>query len=387
MKKIGVSTLGNAKENYGQILQAYALQAFLKKSGYSPYLIDYHRRYTLQDEKGLRKVLKAFYKLGHNILRKKDGNIKNSPSIEKRDFAGFYKQFFTFSEQFYSTIAEIQQKPPVAHAYICGSDQIWNWAGRYGYDKVHFLQFGSSNIKRISYAAGMSKISDSSQAIKELNEYLSIFNDVSLREPTGVPIIKKSGYTNPKVVIDPTLLLDKEDYLEILKSCHSQTEFDNSEYILGYLINYNSPNDLGWSQIEEYLGKSTTSFKYVSSEGYIDAIDQLGGYKNNHYTVPEWLSAIANSKYVLTTSYHGMLFSIIYEKPFLFYFADNNHTYGRNRIYYILSELGLEDRIYDNNNSSFREQLESPINWDVVNGKLKKLKKHSIDFLINAIEK
>ncbi|MBE8719324.1 polysaccharide pyruvyl transferase family protein [Sphingobacterium pedocola] len=385
MKKIAVATLGNAQENYGQLLQAYALQTFLKKSGYDAFLIRYKREFTLHDEKGVRKVAKAIYLLFRKFFFQDVGNREvSSSSIQQRDFKNFYKEHFKFSEKLYTNIEQLKNAPPIADAYIAGSDQIWNWGGRYGYDKVYFLQFGDMNVKRISYAAGMSKIVDNPQLKKELKSYLRRFDSVSLREPTGIHLLKEAGFITPQVVLDPTLLLQKEDYKDLTRSIPTPSK----EFILGYLINFKTADDIDWNTIEDYLSSTGIDFRYVSAEGYTGATDKLGTYETQYYTTPEWLASMENAKSVLTSSYHGLLFSIIMNKPFLFFFIeDKEHSYGRNRAMHILSELGLESRVYQKKNSlTFEEQLNRPIAWKDVVNKLEKLKQKSIDFLINAIE-
>ncbi|RXG13095.1 polysaccharide pyruvyl transferase family protein [Leeuwenhoekiella aestuarii] len=388
-KKIGVATLGNAKENYGQILQAYALQAFLKKNGYDPFLIRYRRKITLEDEKGLRKFAKRIYLLlkGDNTDRKiknPDAEIEVHLSLKQKDFQDFYNNLFNQTDLFYHGIKELRENPPQADVYIAGSDQIWNWGGRYGYDPAYFLQFGSKNIKRIVYAAGMSKISSSAAAKNELKEYMKNLDRVALREPTGIPILKEAGCKDPQVVLDPSLLLDNEDYDALTNSVEPIKE----NYVLGYFINFESPESINWGNIENYLESEDITFKYVSSEGYYDPIHKLGKYENQHFTIAEWISAYQNATYVVTSSYHGLLFSIFNKKPFLFFFVQNSkHKYGENRAKYILGELGLETRLYDRNSSkSFKEQLEAPIDWNNVEKKYKALKDKSIKFLLDAIE-
>lgn len=389
MKKIAVSTLVNAKENYGQLLQAYALQAFLKKKGYDAVLIRYKRKFSLKDEKGIRKILKFFYQLFKTVSFSqvnKSEIVHSSPEVIARHkhFENFYNEYFTNTEKMYYTIDELRNEPPKADVYVAGSDQIWNWGGRYGYNPVYFLQFGGNGIKRVGYAVGMSKIVASKEAKKELKKYLKRFNSLALREPTGVPVLKECGFSDPKVVADPTLLLEKEDYLSLIKNDVKPQK----DFLLGYFINFNSKEELDWSSIREYLNENDLDFKYISSEGYLKSINQLDEYKNEFYTVPEWLEAYSNAKCILTTSYHGLLFSIIMRKPFLFFFIDDERTVpGRNRPKYILSQLGLESRIYfKNSDRTLKEQLDEPINWSEVETKLEKLRNYSIDYLINAIE-
>lgn len=390
-KKIGVATLGNAQENYGQIMQAYALQEFLRQKGYDPFLINYHRKFTLADEKGLRKIAKAIYLFSNNIFAKNKNvennksNTDNTPEDQRKsDFKKFYVENFKFSEKAYSTFKEIKQTPPEADVLIAGSDQIWNWAGRYGYDKIYFLQFGGKNTTRITYAAGMSKIEHSKRVKKELKEYLKKLDFVSLREPTGKSLLEESGCKKVNVVLDPTLLLEKEHYLSISDSKSPS----NKKFVLGYFINFENQEDIYWSTIQDYLSKTDVDFNYVSSEGYYNSFKELGGYKNQYYSVKQWLAAYNDTSFVLTSSYHGLLFSIIMNKPFLFFFIEGSkHAYGKNRALHILDELGLTNRIYNPKSSqSFAQQLEAPIDWKSVNNKLDILRKNSVDFLINSIE-
>lgn len=384
-KEIGVFTLGNAKENYGQILQAYALQVFLKQNGYNPYLIDYQKKFTLEDERGVRKILKFFYLkffLPFKLNKLKNKDKDESLSVKSRKFNEFYASNFRLSPT-YTSVKELNENPPFAHAYITGSDQIWNWNERYGYEPAAFLQFGDSKINRISYAAGMSKIDDNPKAIKQLSTFLSRLNHISLREDNGVSIINKSGFNNVNVVCDPTLLLNPSDYFDIMKKPDVLT---SKNYAVGYLINIKSIEDIGWESIKEYLESKDIEFIYTSSEGYIDAIDKFGDFENNYFTVPEWLYCFANSKIVFTTSYHGLLFSLIFEKPFVFYFSDNGHSYGRNRIYYILKKVGLSDRIYDpNNGNTISAILNRDINWNNVKELLQEFKIHSKNFLLRSL--
>lgn len=382
-KKIGVFTLGNAKENYGQILQAYALQTFLRHQGYDPFLINYRRTFYLSDEKSLRKIVKALYLYLKGLVRKEETKIEEKQSVKLRNFSGFYKENFKLSK-LYTSIDDLVQSPPDADVYITGSDQIWNWDSRYGYEKAAFLQFGNDKITKLSYAAGMSRIVDKPKVIKELSVYLSKLNYISLREDTGIPIINKAGYSKVNVVCDPTLLLDVSDYQNIMKS---PKLFVKKAYSLGYLINIKSNKDVQWDNVKEYIKNQNLDFIYTSSEGYVEAIDNFDEYENNYFTVPEWLYVMANSENVFTTSYHGLLFSLIFKKPFIFYFADIGHSYGRNRINFILSKVGLEDRVFDEEKNNCVETIMNrPIDWNIVKKRLDDFRKESIKYLVDAID-
>jgi RNase H-fold protein (predicted Holliday junction resolvase) len=141
MKKIAVSTLVNAKENYGQLLQAYALQIFLKKNGYDPMIIRYKRTFSLKDEKGIRKLAKYFYQKVDKIIPLKtkvndEKQLSDQVLNRHKHFDSFYEDYFKTSDQQYFTIDELKKNPPEADVYIAGSDQIWNWENRYGYNPI-----------------------------------------------------------------------------------------------------------------------------------------------------------------------------------------------------------------------------------------------------------
>jgi hypothetical protein len=352
-------------------------------------IIRYKRTLSLKDEKGIRKLAKYFYQKVDKIIPLKtkvndEKQLSDQVLNRHKHFDSFYEDYFKTSDQQYFTIDELKKNPPEADVYIAGSDQIWNWENRYGYNPVYFLQFGGSEIKKIGYAVGMSKIVDSKEARKELKEYLKSFNALALREPTGLTMLKNSGFKNPVVVADPTLLLEKEDYTLITKNI----EKPKQDYVLGYFINFNNKEELNWSSIKDYLKEGDLDFKYISSEGYLESINEIDGYKNEFYDIPEWLSAYQHAKCILTTSYHGLLFSIIMRKPFLFFFIEDERTIpGRNRPKYILEQLGLESRIYfKGSGRSLKDQLDEHINWNDVEKKLKDLKNYSSEFLINSIE-
>ena len=128
------------------------------------------------------------------------------------------------------------------------------------------------------------------------------------------------------------------------------------------------------------IQENDLSVRVVASSGYLPAQDFLPGYQNEQATIPEWLSLIKHSEFVITTSFHGVVFCLLNHKPFYAVLLNNEFSKGNDRIISLLKTVGLEKRIVssasDINSIKFVE-----INWGNVDEKLSKLRKESIDFL------
>lgn len=218
--KIAILTFIWTSDNYGQLLQAYALQRYLKNLGHNVFFIRYQMgRISFREQ--LRffrydpiKRIKHFSSL-LSIKRKHQESQfkKNNP----RFFDEFRNRFFEFSPQQYTTIKQLRKNPPEADVYICGSDQIWNMSV-FENARAYFLDFGSTSVRRIAYAASFGKKDIQKPFSKFIKPMLSRFNAISVRESSGKDICSKAGYTTSTKVVDPTFLLRVEDYKVLLNS-------------------------------------------------------------------------------------------------------------------------------------------------------------------------
>ena len=245
--KIGILTFWWSYDNYGQILQAWALQRQLKIMGHTPYLI----RYSEYDKSKTGLKLRLI-----NLLKKNPvlGFLYNTIKNEKyyrvlchnrqRGFDGFRKQYFAFSSLYYSSLHDIQAAPPAADAYIVGSDQVWAHLLNIDYNSIYFLNFGNISVKRLSYAPsfGMDKYPDHLK--RNLKEALNRFDAISVREQQGVEICKSVG-VDAKRVVDPTILIDISEY----QSLFDDNNVCSSPYIFVYCVNINSPEQIKWTDL------------------------------------------------------------------------------------------------------------------------------------------
>ena len=174
---------------------------------------------------------------------------------------------------------------------------------------------------------------------KELKDLLQRFNAVSCREHSGVNICKSLGIDATKV-IDPTLLLNKGKYLELIGK-----PITKKELVFIYSLNISSSDQICWNELKEYASNNGLSVKVTPSQGYFSADELFGDEVEYSYATPkEWLQTIAESRLVVTPSFHGVVLSIIMETPFVYVPLGGQYASGNSRITDLLKDLKLENR-------------------------------------------
>lgn len=331
--KIGIVTFWWTDDNYGQILQCYALQYFLKSIGHEPFLIKtYPNDYGIY--KGKRYLLMKFLKymkIDHifNIIKNKsiDKQVVGVDS-NNRNFECFRNKYIVSTSHIYK-YHDLLEKPPIADMYITGSDQVWCLPS-----PVYFLNWGESRIKRYSYAASFGFENSSSHYLAKITPWLKKFDYISVRESSGIKICKQAGRNDAKCVPDPTLLLSKDVYLNLI----DDKDIEKCSYILLYLLG----NKINFNIEEVYTFAKENSLKvvYVASQGRFD------NYLKEYPTVERWLSLVNGAKYVITNSFHGTVFSILFKRNFMVIPLSGKDSRMNTRIENLLSNYDLMDRIY-----------------------------------------
>ena len=311
--KIGILTFWWSNDNYGQLLQCYALQKYLRDMGHEAFLIRYNYQ---NDVKKSPLVIKCFKALNPVKLCRYFASKKHSADVlaeqqkNDRHFDGFREKYIVSSD-FYDSYAALKNNPPEADAYIVGSDQVWN----YWYANVkryknplhaYFLDFGSDGTKRLSYAAswGVTKLpEDFVQAAKPL---LAKFNYLGVREESGVDLCRQCGREDAEWVCDPTLLLSAETYRNLY--AENTIRKPEKNYILLYMLNNTCDFDI--QSVYDFAAGRQLDVVYVTGNGVIDS------RKKYFATIPEWLYLVDNAEYVITNSFHCGVFSTIFHKSF-----------------------------------------------------------------------
>lgn len=377
MKKIGVLTYWSSVDNYGQILQCYALQNYLNKNGCDTFLIkfkpttDYSLPYRVLKKLSIKRIVeKAKRILTRDSLKLYD-NIKSDNAQLDCGFDKFRECYINSTEKIYTSIKELRKEPPACDVYICGSDQIW-------YESYYnrnvggwFLQFGEA--KRVSYAPSIGRKVTDKRELRIMKSYLCSFDAISVREESAKYLLNTMGIPEAQVVVDPTLLLNKDDYLEIAEDYKNKEE----PYVLIYILNIKDKSEIDWDSIEKFLEKNNLKARVVMSSGYYPVQELIPNHKNERLSVNQWIDAINNAEYVITTSFHGTVFSVLMNKKFVV-FPLRDFKGANDRISTLLNKCNLEKRIVE----QFSEEIISQeIDWNTVNEKLEQYKKASFEFI------
>ena len=325
--RIGIITMHKVL-NCGSALQAYALQRKLQQMGYDSEIIDYK-----YEDKGGRKSLKA------SITAFIRNALFGFPeSRMKRKFKAFHKHNLSLTKSY--DRESIVKDPPLFDLYIAGSDQVWN--PRFIGDDVNFLlAFAPDGARRISYASSIAAGSLDEGSKEIFSRQLSRFSAISVRERSGVEIIKELTGKDARVCCDPTLLLGREDWDTLAASSKYRT---GEKYILVYALSYMFDP---FPQIYGIVDKvqKTLGLKVIFLQGRAKDVFRPGSKLIKSAGPEDFAFLFKHAEFVITTSFHGAAFALIYDKP-LIGVVDSGST-ADSRIRSLLEEVSAEDSVYD----------------------------------------
>lgn len=362
--KIAIITFHRAL-NYGAVLQGWALQKKLQKLGHTVEIIDYnngiieetYRTFSLDKNSNIVKgLIKACIFFPFIVER-------------KRRFMQFIKNNMNITSTVDSSNIKSLEKD--YDLFITGSDQVWN-NKLTGFDKAYFLDFVSDYNKKASYAVslGMKKIPD--HLYSEYKTLIENIEYLSMREQSGKEIIEALTNRHAEVCLDPTLLLDREDW----KGFHRSLK-NRKKYILVYTLN---PIIQLMDKTIELAEKEDLEIWYICNSLY-NIKDYRWVKRLKHIMTPspeEFVSLFANASYVATNSFHGTVFSIIHHINVLT--EVEYRTHRNDRIEQLLDNLGLGDYIVDRKGN----WSESPC-WDEVEKRLTSMRENSNSYLLNLV--
>lgn len=335
-KKIGIITIHRIY-NYGSVLQAYALQVTISKLGFAVEIIDYlypnnfHRKHSAdknlntytEDFKG--KLCRLFFKAIFILQLLK----------QHRNISKFIKHYLNLSFNQFRSPSELENNLQLYDVYVTGSDQIWN--PRYTNGDTSFFFGFLSNVKKVAYSSSFG-LSDIPEQYKEkYGEYLRDFSHISVREKSGIHIVRDLSGKEAKLVLDPTLLLSPSVWNEIALPPKYKCK-----YILCYFLNYTFNAFPYVDDLAEFISKET-GFPLI----HVARPPQKLINKNSFFKVDaspgEFLGLVANAELVLTTSFHGTAFAINYNKPV--YAVVQNRMAKDSRLIDLMQAVGLSSRI------------------------------------------
>lgn len=352
--KIGILTFWKTEDNYGQLLQCFATQAFLRSLGHEPFLVcasngtEYVSTFKSQvydkirTAYRLRKYPWYFFKrvVGSAVYTLTHFKLRQHTPV--RGFGEFREGELNCTGIYY--LDDLKNDPPEAEAYFVGSDQIWNTT-----DGIYFLSWAPDHVKKISIAASFGARESSPEFINLISPWLKRFDLITVREQGGLEICKNAGINDAYLVPDPTLLLSADEYQPIMSP-----KYPDKPYLFIYFLG--TRTNIDWKQIHQFAKEKRLDIVYVGSQGQEDK------FKKIEPTIGEWLSLIAHCDYFLTNSFHGTVFGLQFNKPFMVYPVEGVAVKMNNRLTTLLTPLGLTDHIYRESLSP----LDSEINYRTV---------------------
>lgn len=359
-KNVAIFNMRLPSNNYGAVLQSFALCKSVNNMGYKTRVIDYFSN-SASNKIDDHSVFN-FYKFRENFIN------RTHKCFNKTDLIKLNKQFNTF---------------------IVGSDQVWNYnyihpsfpndIGRY------FLNFVLPSKRIISYAPSFAEShwKGNEKEIKEVKKLLERFSSVSVREKSGQKICKELFNIEAEHVLDPTLLLEKKDYIEIINS-----EFipkQKKKFIAYFTLDEKLEENIhNYEKIKVFA--KNNNLNVLNIKGYKKIF--LGEEKFIYNKIQSWLSYINDCDFLITDSYHAVIFAIIFNKQFLIIereYAGNE----RFKSLFSLFNLKVKDRIFSalDKVNDLNEIYENKINYEDIEKILNPERKKSMSYLKNALEK
>ena len=366
--------------NYGGIIQNWALQQILKSLGHEPVMIN--RCYDAPIRTAKLIVVRSLSFIKHLTLKAIGCDSRASLC---NPFARVYNLYVpTYADKSFCSEEIVKSKALYSdqelrkwvdncdiEAFIVGSDQVW----RQEYSpriETYFLDFLSETDtrKRIAYAASFGTDCGymAEDKLSECRRLLTRFDAVSVRENGGLKIVREVfGYNEAVKTLDPTLLLSADHYKAVI---NGEPEPSKS-YVAAYILDNTEEKT---SILNDVVSTLSLPVKRMSAN---DTGSKMP-------TIPQWHAKLAIADYVVTDSFHGCIFSIIFEKPFI---ALGNVGRGLDRFSSLLDSLGLENRLVNSLNefNATRSALLSPVDYKSIKALLDEQRHHSLSFLTNAL--
>lgn len=389
MKKIGIAAV-TYKENFGSALQTYATQYILEKMGYDARIFEIK---SVQRSIHFRKLLyyagRVFDSVEFKYLM---ANLKSRSRKAASAKTDQYAQnmlvrketYRRFNEKWNKMLPivkgwkELSQQASEMDAVVVGSDQNWrpsNIAGGF-----YTLEFVPDTIKKISFSTSFG-VPELPKTIQEhAKSFLKHIDCISVRENSGSQIIKQLINRDVKVVCDPTMMLNAEEWMHI----QDPEPMIKGNYILMYLMGDNP-------QHREFVKKlkDKTSYRIVGllhGATYIDYDEDVADEKPYNVGPSEFVNLIRNAQYVCTDSFHCMVFSILNSVPFFGFkrWPDGSKFSANDRIYTLLHFTGLENRLI-NGDEDINKCINIPADFDNALNKVEQKRKETYSFLEESL--
>ena len=386
MKKVGIVSC-YFKDNYGSMLQAYATKKILDKNEipnetinikYNKDFKNGKRKYYLSQITNFKFIKNKLGMVKLKIDKKLNKQLGKNIAIRTQKYKEFRKEFNLSRSN--NTFKDLTNQAKELYSdVIVGSDQLWlpvNVVADY-----YTLNWVPDEINKISYSTSFGFSSIPNKYVELYRNFLNRINYLSTREESGVQIIKDIVARDAKLVCDPTILLTKDEWHE---ESSKERKYDE-KYILCYFLG----NNIEHRKFAERLRKKT-GYKIVSlnhADEYVKYSDEFCDYAPFDIGPREWISLIENAEYVCTDSFHGTVFSILFNKMFFDFRRHNNKSKvsTNSRIDSLLDVAGISKERILVGNEDIDKVLTYKIDYNKVNENINKFREDSQKWLFDSI--
>lgn len=379
MKKIGLLSVYN--HNYGSILQAYAMQTVLKDAGNQVEILLYKKTNVVRQAMRLLYIplLKATVKMKWKTLYCRFFQKETFNTVlasREAAFTEFIHDNMEFS-QIYAGREALIEGTKDYDCFVLGSDQVWNPMNLGG--DFYTMTFIPDDKVKITYAPsfGVSEIPDSQKA--KTKQYLQRIDYISVRESDGVRIVKELTGRDVQQVVDPTILVDRTVWDE-----KKGNRIIDDDYIFCYFISANPAYRAFAKRLAEKTGQKLVVIPHVDE--FVKADQGFGDIIPKGVGPLQFVNLISNASYVCTDSFHGSVFSTLYERPFFTFsrYSGDGADSTNSRLYSYLKLIEMEDRMYQANHEIAESDLLMP-DFTIAKANLEKMRKESSKYLFDAL--
>lgn len=341
--------------NYGGIIQAFAMMKLLEDLGHEPTLVNF------QSESKFKSISKFIIKRYMLFFMSRFKGV--TLTLKNNELAKFVDIHITPKTEPIRNSHELKEYFDNNNfdACVVGSDQVFAKMGYTHFENDYSLGFVNDDVIKLSYAAsfGADRYQGDSQQVAFHKKNLSRFSGVSVREESGVNVCKDTFSVDSTHVLDPTMMIASSYYLDIIGADKIKAEPRNNNELFAYVLDSDEAKTKAIQNFSRNKGLSTRQVNDGNASADVISMEK-------------WIGSIYNAEHVITDSFHGCVFCIIFNKPFHCYI---NRKRGADRFISLLKMFGLESRIIE------KDISEKFIDWSVVNAKLEINKAKSLDFI------
>ena len=370
--KVGIITIHKIN-NYGSVLQAYALQHVCEELGYKTEIIDYNfpniqhhnNKYVIKGDTQPNEPKWIKLLFSYALMQ------------QHKNIAQFVQKYQNLTSSVYNNPEELKSNPPNYDVYITGSDQLWNPTHCNG-DPAFMLHFAPDAALKISYAASIGTNNIPEELHPLYKKLLNRYKHIGVRENSGIKVIESIVGKKTTTVLDPTLLINKDEWNKIA----NPKRLVKKKYILCYYLNYSFNAFPYVDNLAEYMHQQT-GYDIVRVARPPHKLKCLHTNYKVAASPEDFLALVRDAEIVLTTSFHGTAFAVNFGKPLFTVVKDRNASDSRQVS--LMENLGLEDQILSITDS-FPSKERFSYNVKVEQQKLESLRQESKQYLINALK-